>query len=86
MKQCYNVTHSSGIFTIYCPYATNCYEIYLTLGQRTEFCNADRGGGGGKVTNPLVTQLSDVIVTQFRCLSLRFRGKHFNGTIRINVG
>jgi len=23
----------------------------LTLGQRTEFCNADRGGGG-KVTTP----------------------------------
>jgi len=50
----------------------------LTLEQRTEFCNADR--------HPLVTQLSDVIETQFRCLPYVFGYKLFNGTIRNTVG
>jgi len=44
----------------------------LTLGQRTEFCNADRRGL--VKLPPLVTQLSDVIETQFRCLFLCFLG------------
>jgi len=48
------------------------YYVVLILGQRTEFCNAVREGWVGSY-HPLVTQLSDLIETQFWCLPRCFR-------------
>ena len=54
----------------------------VTLGQRTEFGNANHGGGR-VATTYIVTRLSDAIETLFRC----FQGcKLFDDTIRNTAG